>query len=295
MFKVVGRQALEACHQRRAVLVGQLLGVQLDGQAVGMRGLEHALGLRVGKADPLAEGVDRVHQAFGRQLRQHGAANVVDVVVGASGKFRRQRMRAQEGGRHVNRQHVRHLARNAQHFPFRRQVQAIAGLDFNGGHALGQKARDTGQALAQQFGVAGSAGGAHGGHDAAASAGNVFVGGAIEACFEFVAAVARVDNVGMAVDQAGREPAAAAVMHLGCRRRLGTCTDPGNAPASDGDGRVMDLAIAVTRGHGGNADIGVEGVAAHHHAWLKKMSTTNTVARPASNVQTVPLSNTTAS
>jgi hypothetical protein len=62
MFKVVGRQALVARRQFRAALVGQLLRMQLDRQAVRLRGLEHALRLFRRKADALAEYIHRIGQ-----------------------------------------------------------------------------------------------------------------------------------------------------------------------------------------------------------------------------------------
>jgi hypothetical protein len=78
----------------------------------------------------------------------------VDVVVGAARVFRRQRVGAEEGGADVHRQQFAHAARHAQHLRFRRQVEAVAGLDLERGHALGQQGRDARRALAQQFGFA---------------------------------------------------------------------------------------------------------------------------------------------
>ena len=89
--------------ERGAALVAELLGVQLDRQAERARGLEHAPRLRRREADALAEGVDRIDQALGVQLRQPGADGV-DVVVGAAVELGRQRVRGQAGGAHVERQ-----------------------------------------------------------------------------------------------------------------------------------------------------------------------------------------------
>ncbi len=60
MFEMIGRQRMEARGERGAVLVGQLLGMEADRQAVRGRGLEQALGLRRGEGDALAESIDDV-------------------------------------------------------------------------------------------------------------------------------------------------------------------------------------------------------------------------------------------
>ena len=57
----------------------------------------------------------------------------------------------------------------------------------------------------------GCAGGAHGGHDAAAGLGDVGIGGAIEALLEFSGAVAAVNQMGVAIDEAGGEEPATAI------------------------------------------------------------------------------------
>jgi hypothetical protein len=103
IFQVVRRQGGELRGQGRPMQVGQLLGVQLDRQAVGPGGLEHPAGLGGRKTDALAEGVDGVGQAFGGDGRDHPVANEVDIAVRIAGEFRRQGVGAQEGGgdRHV--------------------------------------------------------------------------------------------------------------------------------------------------------------------------------------------------
>src|SRR5690606_38355162 len=89
--------------------------------------------------------------------------------------------------------------------------QPVAGLDLDGGDALGQHRVQPGQGGLQQCRIVGFAGSAHGGDDAAAGAGDVGVAHALQALLELVGAVAGVDEVGVAVDQAGADPAAATV------------------------------------------------------------------------------------
>jgi hypothetical protein len=67
VFQVVARQRAEPRRQCRAVLVAQLLGMQLDRQAQAARGVEHAFGLFGAEGDVVAEHVDGVDQA-GLQL-----------------------------------------------------------------------------------------------------------------------------------------------------------------------------------------------------------------------------------
>jgi hypothetical protein len=67
VLEVVAGQRAVLGGQRGAALVAELLGVQLDRQAERLRRFEHAPRLRRREADALAEGVDRVDQAFGVQ------------------------------------------------------------------------------------------------------------------------------------------------------------------------------------------------------------------------------------
>ena len=98
VFQVIRRQRAKRGGERRALHVGELFGVQLHAQPVRGRGLEHAPGLLAREADLFAERVDRVDQAFAHQRGQHDRADLVDVVVGAAGELRRQRVRAEKGG-----------------------------------------------------------------------------------------------------------------------------------------------------------------------------------------------------
>jgi len=96
------------------VLVGQLLGVDLDGQAVLLGGLENLLCLRRGKGDVLAEYVDCFGQSFGSDGRDHHRADFIDVSL----RFVtwRYRMRTEESGYHFDVAQHAQLARHAQLF-----------------------------------------------------------------------------------------------------------------------------------------------------------------------------------
>jgi hypothetical protein len=125
--------------------------------------------------------------------------------------LRRQCVRAKE-----RRQH-RHVAGSAQCtgsaelLSFARQIEAITGLDLKCCDAFGQQSIQPWQGLSDKVGFARGARGFDGRHDTATSARHLFVGCACEAQFEFMRAVAAVDEMGMTVDQAWRDPTAAAV------------------------------------------------------------------------------------
>ncbi|MNH42702.1 N-formimino-L-glutamate deiminase [compost metagenome] len=74
--------------------------MQLDRQAQFARRDENLLDLRRGKRQVLAEGVHGIHQPLGGQRGQHLVADVRNVVVGATGVFRRQGVGSQAGGAH---------------------------------------------------------------------------------------------------------------------------------------------------------------------------------------------------
>src|SRR3546814_16130894 len=72
--------------------------MQLDRQAQFAGTLEHPPGLCPGEADVLAEGVDRIHQAFGCQRGQNVVAYQRHVLFATVAVFRWQGVQAQEAG-----------------------------------------------------------------------------------------------------------------------------------------------------------------------------------------------------
>ena len=73
----------------------------------------------------------------------------VDVVVGVARELRRQRMRGQVGRAHRDAERLADAARDAQHLAFVVEVQAVAGLDLERGHAVGAAARARAAATAR--------------------------------------------------------------------------------------------------------------------------------------------------
>jgi hypothetical protein len=184
-------------------------------------------------------------------------------------------MRRQAVGANLERQLVPEPARHAQATRFMLGRQAVARLHFERGHALGhQRLRATARRNPQRL----IAGGSRRGHrraDPAAGAGDVLVARALEPHFELACAVAGIDQVGVAVDQAGCDQGAAQVMlgadiHGTRQRRL--VADPAQRVALDQQRTAVDQSPAVRAGERGKARIAPQrghgvlscGVAASH-------------------------------
>ncbi len=94
--------------------------------------------------------------------------------------------------------------------------------------------------------LAGSAQRRDGGDDAAARARHLFIGRAGKPHLELVRPVARMDQMGVAIDQTRRDPPAFAVDHLArlacAERQLRFRTDIGDPAVPDGKGSGFDEA-----------------------------------------------------
>ena len=83
------------------------------------------------------------------------------------------------------------------------ELEAIAGLDLDGGDAFRDQGIEPRQRRSHKLVGAGLPRRFHRGNDAAAGARDFFVTRACQTLLELVGAVAAVDQMGMAVDQAG--------------------------------------------------------------------------------------------
>ena len=248
-LQVVGGQRLVTRRQAGAVQRRQLLGVQFHRQTELLRGHEHFLDLRRGKRQVLAERIHRVHQAIGRQGREHFGANVLDVVVGAVLVLRRQGVGGEAGGAHADRKRFAETPGDPQHLAFVGQVEAVAGLDLDAGDTVAHQAFQALGGAGEQLIFAGRAGGAHGAGDAATAGGDLRVADTLQALFEFIAAVAAEHRVGVAVDQARGDPGAAEVVDLRIviGRQLTTWADPLNERTGRHDGGILDDRVGALR------------------------------------------------
>jgi urease alpha subunit len=88
------------------------------------------------------------------------------------------------------------------------EVQAVAGFDFHGGHAVLEQLLQTALGAGEQLFFTGGPGGPHGAGDATARRCDFCVADALQTLLEFTAAIAAEHRVGVAVDQAGCDPGA---------------------------------------------------------------------------------------
>ena len=102
-------------------------------------------------------------------------------------------------------------ARDAERFALGGKVEPIAGFDFDRAYALGDKSVQPPERRSDELVFARGAGRADSGKNAAAFAGDLFISGAGEPELEFVRPIAAIDEVGVAIDQGGRDPAAFAI------------------------------------------------------------------------------------
>ena len=98
------------------------------------------------------------------------------------------------------------------------EFEPVAGFDLDRGDAFGDQRVEPAQARREKFVLARRARRAHGRDDAAAGARDLLVARAGEPQLEFVGAIAAVDEMGVAVDQPGRDPAAFAIDDARLRR-----------------------------------------------------------------------------
>jgi len=115
-----------------ATAVAERLGVQLDWQAQRLGRCKNALDLDRAEGDALTETVYGIDQPLCMQRGQH-LQHGIDVGVRVPGKFRRHRVRTQEGGAHVCGMCLRQRARHLQALALVLQRQTVARFDLDGG------------------------------------------------------------------------------------------------------------------------------------------------------------------
>ncbi len=180
-------------------------------------------------------------------------------------------MGAEEAGGDGDGADVAEAAGDAQHLELACRVEPVAGFDLDRGDALAQESIEAGQRGGEESVVIGGARRRHGRDDAAALAGDLGIARAFEAEFELAGARAGEDEMGVAVDEAGRHPALAAIVDGGGEAigRAGQRVAPPDecdTVAGDRQRAVGDGAVGrVARCHGGEAEIDPEMVPARGH------------------------------
>ena len=92
--------------------------------------------------------------------------------------------------------------------------EPVARLDLDRGDALGHQRGEPPVGAGEQLGLARRARRLDGGEDAAAGARDLLIARALQAQLELMGAVAAIDEMGVAIDQARRDPAPAAIDRL---------------------------------------------------------------------------------
>ncbi len=206
------------------------------------RCLKDALGLGRRKADALAEDINRRNQFFMRHGRDHVVADLIDIGVGTVLIFRRQGVSAEQGGDHTDLAALFQRFGGAQHFQLVAQRQTVAGFDFDRGDAAGHQGIEARQGAFDQVVFTGGTGGGDGRKNATAGVGDLFIGGAIEAQLKFVGAIAGEDEVGVTVNQSGRDQPSTKVNDLA--GEVGVCASIDNAPILRSDHAVFDHGVS---------------------------------------------------
>ncbi len=248
-LQMISRQRLVPRREAGTVQGRQLLGVQFHRQTQFAGADKHLFDLRRREGQVFAERIHRIHQPFCGQGREHFAADVMNVVVGAVGVFRRQRVRRQASAAHGDGQHRAEPTDYPQQFALAGQIQTVAGFDFHGGHAVVQQTLEALFGAGEKLVFTGGPGRAHGAGDTATGRCDLCVAHAFEALFKLAAAVATEHGVGVAVDQAGGNPGAIQIDDAGVviTWQISLRTDPLYVLAGRHDGGVLDDRVSALR------------------------------------------------
>lgn len=192
--------------------------MQLHRESEPTRRLEHLAGLGRREADPVAERVDRIHQPLGGHAGQAVLAEEVDIGVGTALELRRKGMGAEEGGGDRQRQRRAQPATDTEHARLGLAVEAVAALDLDGGDAFGLEIGDPPAGAVIERVLGRRPGRGHGRADAAPGPRDLLVAGALQAELELIRPVTAMDDMGVAIDEARRDPTAAAAPDLAGQR-----------------------------------------------------------------------------
>ncbi len=161
-------------------------------------------------------------------------------------------------------------AGDAQHLELVLAGQAIAGLDLDGGDPLGHQPRETATGGVEQLRLRSRPRRCHRRAYTAAGARNFLIARSLQAPLELAGAVAAEDDMGMAIDQARRDPEPGTIDHLGGEglgpvRQGRARADEGDPPILAGKGAVADGAVSLAaRCHGRELRVDPEPVPFRH-------------------------------
>ena len=173
------------------------------------------------KGDALAETVDRIDKPGLMSGRQGLLRNELHIAGAVVAIVRRKGMGAKKGRRDLDRQALAEFARHLQHLQLGLDIEPVARLDLDRRDALGQEIFEPPRGRGEKLLLARRARRLDRRQDAAARLGDLGIGDAVEPHLEFSRPIAAIDEMGVAIDEAGGEQSAAAIDLLARRRVAG--------------------------------------------------------------------------
>ncbi len=207
------------------------------------RGPENAAAFRDRENPLLAEDVAEGSEPAARHLGDHFFHHLVEIPLPVGAVLDRHLVRPHEGGHHGDRVLLRGEADRFERPQLGRGLEAVAALHLGRGGAAEQHLVEASDDGGGQLFARRRAGGLDRPYDAPAGRGDVLVGRTGQAPHDLVVTIAGKGQVGVGVDEAGNDRAAAGVQHpfgrdvyLGLE--VGVATDPDDAALGRGQGRV---------------------------------------------------------
>ena len=158
-------------------------------------------------------------------------------------------MGAEKGGHDVDGTHGTDTARRAEHACFGLQIEAVSRFDFDRGYALGDQMIESGKGSRNQLVFACRSRRPDTRYNSAAGAGNILIAGSCQPQLEFACAVARVDNVGVTIDQTGCDPSAIEAdtfIGVAVGRQFASISGENDAAVLGSDNAILHDAKTVT-------------------------------------------------
>ena len=162
-------------------------------------------------------------------------------------------MCAQEGRLHCHWGRVAEQPGYPQHPEFRRKIEPVPRLDLHRSNTLGEQGLQPSRGSGRKLVIGGVSCRQHRGYDPAACAGNLLVARTIEPHLEFGGTISAVDQVRVAIHQAGCDPRPFCIQDF-CRQRLRrggqvvAQPDPLDTSSLEADGAVPDRTIGRAAG-----------------------------------------------
>jgi len=241
---MIGRKRAIGGGEFGAAEIRELLCMKLDGNTERTGLVEDPPYLVHREGDAFAEAVYCIDEALGMRPFKSGQDHLGNVIPVSPLVFDGRRMGAEIGGDDPHWANLLKSSGSAQHFQLRLDIEAIAGLDLDGGDTFRDQCVEPRQRGFDQSFDGERVGRLHGGDDAAAGTRNLFIGRALEAHLEFARPVAAIDDMRVAIDEAGCDPTSLKIGDLGILDQLSGQfafrSGKENAPAFTDDGAVLD-------------------------------------------------------